>query len=430
MPAIRIDLGSYRKIAHHRAGQGSRAHDRVAARHPAPQAARSRHLQRARKARAPRLAHPLLRRRPPAAQPGLLPRRTHAHCACCAAHRTIPSSSTSSAEAAARSSICRSILTSRSPTPSPSTKRSSPPAPPSRRSTPCASTSPQSKAAASPPPHRRPPSSPCRSSMSPGNTRMPSPPAQRWPTPPPSTTAASCSTRYHLLEKFPPSVRRFFSSPDLPETPGDKAALKRSANAEAARKAGPANTPGCSFSSGPAALTNWLATLLSNHDLLRAAQEKAAALGYEVVVDNGCDDWPYEKAAAYLVDRFIELRRQHPGRKLCLLSGGEVTVRIDRKPGTGGRNQQFALACALSPPTAAARRAGRLPLRRQRWRGRQQPGRRSHRRPRHGRPRPRPSASTRRQRSPPSMPAHSSPRSATPWSPAQPAITCATFAFC
>jgi hydroxypyruvate reductase len=43
----------------------------------------------------------------------------------------------------------------------------------------------------------------------------------------------------------------------------------------------------------------------------------------------------------------IALRRQHPGRKLCLLSGGEVTVRIDRKPGSGGRNQQFALACGL-----------------------------------------------------------------------------------
>jgi hydroxypyruvate reductase len=32
---------------------------------------------------------------------------------------------------------------------------------------------------------------------------------------------------------------------------------------------------------------------------------------------------------------------------VCLLSGGEVTVRIERTPGTGGRNQQFALACSL-----------------------------------------------------------------------------------
>ena len=151
-----------------------------------------------------------------------------------------------------------------------------------------------------------------------------------------SSTVDDCRKlldRYGLLEKFPPGVRRFFTQSNLPETPGDKAALKR--NAEQARMASPGQD------------ANWLATLLSESDLLRAAQEKAASLGYEIVVDNGCDDWPYEKAAAYLVDRLIELRRQHPGRKLCLLSGGEVTVRIDRTPGTGGRNQQFALACAL-----------------------------------------------------------------------------------
>lgn len=153
--------------------------------------------------------------------------------------------------------------------------------------------------------------------------------------------------RYNLLEKFPPSVRRFFTRSDLPETPGDKAAMKRDAERlEAARKAGPGPYSWTSFSNDPA-VTNWLATLLSNLDLVRAAQEKAAALGYEVVTDNHCDDWPYDKAAAYLVDRLIELRRQHQGRKLCLLSGGEVTVRMDRKPGIGGRNQQFTLACGL-----------------------------------------------------------------------------------
>jgi glycerate 2-kinase len=164
-----------------------------------------------------------------------------------------------------------------------------------------------------------------------------------------SSTVDDCRKlldRHYLLEKFPPSVRRFFTQPDLPETPGDKAALKR--NTEQAPRAGPGRYTWSSFSgSSGVLLTNWLATLLSDSDLLRAAQEKAGSLGYEIVVDNGCDDWPYEKAAAYLVDRLIELRRQHPGRKLCLLSGGEVTVRIDRTPGTGGRNQQFALACAL-----------------------------------------------------------------------------------
>ena len=153
--------------------------------------------------------------------------------------------------------------------------------------------------------------------------------------------------RYNLLEKFPPSVRRFFSQPNLPETPGDKAAMKRDAEGlEAARKAGTGPYSWVSFSNGPP-VTNWLATLLSNDDLLRAAEEKAVALGYEVITDNHCDDWPYDQAAAYLVNRLIELRRRHPDRKLCLLSGGEVTVRIDRKPGTGGRNQHFALACGL-----------------------------------------------------------------------------------
>ena len=89
--------------------------------------------------------------------------------------------------------------------------------------------------------------------------------------------------RYGLLEKFPPSVRRFFTQSNLPETPGDKAALKQNAEqAEQARKAGPGQYAWSSFSGGSGVLlTNWLATLLSESDLLRAAQEKAASLGYE-----------------------------------------------------------------------------------------------------------------------------------------------------
>jgi hydroxypyruvate reductase len=154
--------------------------------------------------------------------------------------------------------------------------------------------------------------------------------------------------RYQLLEKFPPTVRRFFSRPDLPETPGDKGAMKRDAeHIQAAQQDGLKRVSFVSSRNQPTGLSGRVVTLASNRDLLRAAQEKAAALGYEVVTDNHCDDWPYDQAAAYLVDRLTELRRQHAGRKICLLSGGEVTVRIDCTPGTGGRNQQFALACAL-----------------------------------------------------------------------------------
>jgi glycerate 2-kinase len=136
------------------------------------------------------------------------------------------------------------------------------------------------------------------------------------PTLPDSSTVAECRAivdRYHLRERFAPTVRAFFDDPDLPETP----AL--------------ADAP--------------VETLLSSDDLLNAARARAVALDYEVVIDNTCDDWDYADAARHMLHRFHELRQDHP--KLCLLSGGEVTVRLGREHGEGGRNQQFALACAL-----------------------------------------------------------------------------------
>ena len=67
--------------------------------------------------------------------------------------------------------------------------------------------------------------------------------------------------------------------------------------------------------------------------------------GYHVIVDNSCDDWDYADAARYLLERFHNFRAKH--QRLCLVSVGEVTVTLNRTPGAGGRNQQFALACAL-----------------------------------------------------------------------------------
>jgi hydroxypyruvate reductase len=137
------------------------------------------------------------------------------------------------------------------------------------------------------------------------------------PTLPDSSTVAECReivARYHLRERFTPAVRAFFDDPDLPETPA--------------------------LPEAP------VETLLSSDDLIDAARTMALTLGYEVVIDNSCDDWDYADAARYLLERFHELRRKDP--KLCLLSGGEVTVRLGREHGAGGRNQQFALACALA----------------------------------------------------------------------------------
>ena len=84
-------------------------------------------------------------------------------------------------------------------------------------------------------------------------------------------------------------------------------------------------------------------TLLSSEDLVAAGRVSAVELGYDVVIDNHCDDWDYADASRYLLHRFAAL----PGRR-CLLSAGEVTVRLSSDPGVGGRNQQFALACALA----------------------------------------------------------------------------------
>ena len=84
--------------------------------------------------------------------------------------------------------------------------------------------------------------------------------------------------------------------------------------------------------------------LLGNSTFLEQAERFAREMGYQVTIDNSCDDWDYADAAQYLLRKLESLRR--PGAKICLLSGGEVTVRLPETPGIGGRNLQFCLHCA------------------------------------------------------------------------------------
>jgi glycerate 2-kinase len=138
------------------------------------------------------------------------------------------------------------------------------------------------------------------------------------PTMPDSTTVEDCycvASKYRLLERLPPSVRELFERRALEETPksDDQAFMG----------------------------ARWW-TVLSNSDLLQAAKKEAERQGFTTFVDNSCDDWDYAKAADYLLNRIRELRREN--ERVCLLSGGEVTVRVN-DGGTGGRNQQFALHC-------------------------------------------------------------------------------------
>jgi glycerate 2-kinase len=146
------------------------------------------------------------------------------------------------------------------------------------------------------------------------------------PTLPDHSTPEECLEvlrRFHLLERFPHSVREYFEGLHLGSS------SEHRANPESERAFANAQFD----------------VLLSNHDFVNAARDHAHLLGYKVIIDNGCDDWDYRDASAYLLKRFYELRREFP--RLCLLSSGEVTVTIDGPSGCGGRNQQFALATAF-----------------------------------------------------------------------------------
>jgi glycerate 2-kinase len=139
------------------------------------------------------------------------------------------------------------------------------------------------------------------------------------PTMPDSTSVHDCgriAAKYHLIEQFPKSVADLFRQHALEETPkSDDPAFVRA---------------------------RWW-TVLSNKVAIEQAAAAATKAGFAVEVDNSCDDQPYDQAASYLLNRLNDLRNKVS--RVCLISGGEVTVTV-RNGGIGGRNQQFALACA------------------------------------------------------------------------------------
>jgi len=85
--------------------------------------------------------------------------------------------------------------------------------------------------------------------------------------------------------------------------------------------------------------------VLSPEDVVQAGSAIGRSMGSHVEVDNTCDDWEAAEAAAYLLRRIRELRTKH--ERVCVISGGELSVRLPAHFGLGGRNQHFALTCAL-----------------------------------------------------------------------------------
>jgi glycerate 2-kinase len=139
------------------------------------------------------------------------------------------------------------------------------------------------------------------------------------PTMPDSSTVEDCyrvAEKYELAAQLPESSRCLFAEKGLEETPkaGDEAFAR----------------------------SRWW-TVLSNAEVRQAAASAAAQAGFAVTIDNTCDDLDYAAAADHLLGRLRELRQGVS--RVCLISGGEVTVRV-QDGGRGGRNQQFALYCA------------------------------------------------------------------------------------
>jgi len=140
------------------------------------------------------------------------------------------------------------------------------------------------------------------------------------PTMPDSTSVEDCyfiAEKHGLLSQLPHSARELLERHALEETPkSDDQVFYRS---------------------------RWW-TILSNQTAVEQTRAAAESAGFAVNVDNSCDDWDYERAAEYLLKRLRELRKA--SEPVCLISGGEVTVKVTNG-GIGGRNQQFALACAV-----------------------------------------------------------------------------------
>lgn len=139
------------------------------------------------------------------------------------------------------------------------------------------------------------------------------------PTMPDSTSVEDCYSivrKYRMLPEFPTSVRELFERHAMEETPkSDDPIFHRS---------------------------RWW-TVLSNGAAVKVVEEEGRRLGFTVEIDHSCDDWDYERTADYLLKRVRELRKK--SARVCLISGGEVTVRVSNG-GVGGRNQQLVLAMA------------------------------------------------------------------------------------
>lgn len=125
--------------------------------------------------------------------------------------------------------------------------------------------------------------------------------------------------QYSLLERFPAPVARLITSGRLPEMPIYDAGQQRSSH-----------------------------LILDNRFVLERARQLAES-DYGWVTEIAAD--LVEEEIGLLVDAHLKrlsiLSRAHPGRTVCLISGGEAICPV-RGNGEGGRNQEFVLRAVLA----------------------------------------------------------------------------------
>ncbi len=143
------------------------------------------------------------------------------------------------------------------------------------------------------------------------------------PTLPSGATLAafrSVIERYDLLAKFPPHVAALIAAGNIPPLP-------------------------------PAAQQNERAAhylLLDNSIALQTARRIAEEeVGCVVETASDLIEGEVETMARTHLQRLLTLRARHPGRTVCLLSGGEVICPVHGN-GQGGRNQEFVLRAAMA----------------------------------------------------------------------------------
>jgi len=140
------------------------------------------------------------------------------------------------------------------------------------------------------------------------------------PTMPDSSTTEDCyriAERHGITSELPASVRSLFDDRALDET---------------------------AKSDDPAFVNSRWWPILSSSSAAQAAASLISKHGFAVEIDNTPDDWPYDRAAEYLLRRLRELRQGVS--RVALISAGEITVKVSGAGGIGGRNQHFALHCA------------------------------------------------------------------------------------